>query len=79
MITIVFFLFLIVGFMIVDSVIDYLFIAIYALVATAIINNLVHMHKYYKKHEKTNRYDLSNSFWFLLLGVGAAIVHTVCL
>lgn len=79
MIAIVFFLFLITGFLIADSVIDYLFIAIYALAATAIINNLIHLYRYHKKHGKINQNDLSNSFWFLLMGIGAALVHAIWL
>ncbi len=79
MIAIIFLLFLIAGFLIVDSIIDYLFFAVYALAATAIINNLIHLYKYYNKYNAIDRHDISNSLWFLLIGIGAAIVHAIWL
>lgn len=75
MIFIVFALFLIVGFMIVDAVMDYVFVVIYALAATAILNNIIHIFKYYKKHKKLCFSDLTSSFWYLLMGAGAAFVR----
>ena len=75
MIFIVFALFLIVGFMIADAMLDYIFVIIYALAATAILNNIIHTIKYYKKHKKLCSSDLSSSFWYILMGAGAAFVH----
>ena len=75
MIIIVFALFLIAGFMVADAVLDYVFVAVYALAATAIINNIIHMIKYYKKHRKLCTSDLSGSFLYLLMGIGAGLIR----
>lgn len=77
MIFIVFALILIVGFMVVDAVMDYVFVVIYALATTAILNNIIHLIKYYKKQKKLCTSDLTSSFWYLLMGVGTALVRYI--
>lgn len=79
MILIVLALFLIVGFVIADAIVDYVFIAIYALAVTAIINNIIHMIKYRKKHGKFCTSDICSSFLYFMLGVGAALIHYIWL
>lgn len=70
-------LFLLVGFIVADAMIDYIFVIIYALAATAILNNFIHVLKYYKKHGKLCISDLSSSFCYILMGVGIALVRYI--
>lgn len=68
MITIVLALALLVGFIIVESMIDWLFISLYALSAMAIVNNLISMAKGRKGYG-------GSTLGYLLLGLGTAVVQ----
>lgn len=68
MITIVLGLALLVGFIIAESMIDWLFIGLYALSAMAIVNNLISMAKGRKGYG-------GSTFGYLLLGLGTAVVQ----
>lgn len=68
MITIVLVLALLVGFIIAESMIDWLFIGLYALSAIAIVNNLISMAKGRKGYG-------GSTLRYLLLGLGTAVVQ----
>lgn len=71
MITLVLALFLIVGFLIADAVLDYIFVGIYALATTAILNNIISM----AKHRKANY--LGGVFLYLLMVIATALVQYI--
>ena len=75
MIIVVLALFLIIGFMIAEAILDYVFIVVYALVATALVNNIIHMIRYGIKHRKLCTNDLYSSLGYILFGVGAGVLH----
>lgn len=77
MITIVLVLFLLVGFIVADAMIDYIFVILYALAATAITNNMIHMIRYHKKHGALCTSDITSSLLYLLMAAGAALVHYI--
>ncbi len=58
MIIIVLGLALIIGFMIADAIFDWIFIAVYALLAMTTLNGLIHMLKYYRKHKEIDGADI---------------------
>ena len=68
MITIILGVALLVGFIVAESVIDWLFIGLYALSAMAIVNNLISMAKGRKGYG-------GSTLGYLLLGLGTAIVQ----
>lgn len=68
MITIVLVLALLVGFIIAESMIDWLFIGLYALSAMAIVNNLISMANGRKGYG-------GSTLGYLLLGLGTAVVQ----
>lgn len=68
MITIVLVLALLVGFIIAESMIDWLFIGLYGLSAMAIVNNLISMAKGRKGYG-------GSTLGYLLLGLGTAVVQ----
>ena len=72
---IVFLIFFLVGIVVVDSILDWLFIAVYALAVTAILNNMLHLYRYHKKHGEICSSDLIRSLWYLLMGAGAVFAH----
>ena len=64
---------LIVGFIAADALIDYIFVIIYALAAVAIMNNIIHLIKYHKKHKAICSGDITSSLLYLLMATGAAV------
>ena len=77
MITIVLVLFLLIGFLVADAMIDYIFVILYALAATAVTNNIIHMIRYHKKHSVLCSSDIISSLLYLLMAAGTALVHYI--
>ena len=72
MIIIVLGLALIIGFIIADAILDWVFIAAYAFLGMAILNNIIHLSKYRRKY---NEYDSEIvGLIFLLLGIAAVVI-----
>lgn len=71
MILIVIGLILIIGFMVADAILDWIFIAVYALLATAALNSFVHLFKYHRKYARIDGADVGHIFLYLFI---AAIV-----
>ena len=63
---------LIIGFMIADAILDWVFIAVYAFLGTAILNNIVHLSKYRKKYNEIYSGDIAGIF--LYLGIATVII-----
>ena len=78
MIIIVLGLALIIGFMIADAILDWVFIALYALSAMAIINSLIHLVKYHRKYNETDTSDIGRIFLYLVI-VAVGVVLQVTL
>ena len=76
---VLFALVLIAGFMVAEVLLDYLFAVIYALVATAIVNNIIHLIKYCRKHHKICTSDIGGIFGYALAGVGAWLITRIWL
>lgn len=72
MIMIVLALALIIGFMVADAILDWVFIVVYALLGMAVLNNIVHLIKYHKKHNKIYPSDIG--YIFLYLGIVAVVI-----
>jgi len=75
MITIVLALALIIGFMVADAILDWVFIAVYALFAMAVLNNLIHLFKYCKKYGEINWEDIGRIFLYIGIAVVVAILQ----
>lgn len=61
---------LICGFLVADAIVDYVFIAVYALMAVNILNNIKHLIRYRKKYRKTDTEDIGFIFlWLACAGV----------
>ena len=72
MIIIVLALALIIGFMIADAILDWVFIGVYALLSMAILNNIIHLFKYHKKYNEIDTSDVGQIFLFL--GIVAVVI-----
>ena len=72
MIIIVLVLALIIGFMTADAILDWVFIIVYALLGMSILNNIIHLFKYHRKHNKINASDIGKTFLFL--GIVAIVI-----
>lgn len=75
MITIVFVLVLLVGFIVADAVLDYVFVIVYAFGITSILNNIFHLFKYYKKYNKVCDGDIGGIILYIIMIAVAALVH----
>ena len=73
MIFVIFGIILILGFMVADAMLDYIFVFVYALAAMAITNNIIHLSRYYKKHGSICSHDITSSLLYLLMAVGALL------
>ena len=71
MIIIVLGLALIVGFMVADAILDWVFIAAYAFLAMATLNSIIHIFKCYRKHNKIDEVDIGQIAMCL---VGAVVL-----
>lgn len=63
---------LIIGFLIAESILDWVFIAVYAFLGMAILNDIIHLFKYNKKYNKLNSSDIGRIF--LHLGIAAIVI-----
>lgn len=79
MIAAVFIIVLIIGFAAAGAMLDYIFVLIYALAAMAIMNNIIHLIKYHKKHGTICSSDITNTLLYLLMVAGAALFQHVFL
>ena len=73
MLTVIAIIVFIIGIVVADTILDYVFALLYALAAMAITNNIIHMVKYYKKHKKICSSDVSSSALYVLLVIGGII------
>lgn len=63
---------LIIGFVIADAILDWVFIAVYALLGITTINSIIHLFKYHKKYNEIDTSDIG--LIFLCLGITAIII-----
>lgn len=62
------------GFLYADAVVDYVFTAVYMLMAINILNNIKHLVKYKRKYHKTDGEDIGFIFlWLVCAGVCALL------
>jgi len=73
MLTVIAIIVFIIGIVVADTILDYVFALLYALAAMAITNNIIHMVKYYKKHKKICSSDVTSSVLYFLLVIGGII------
>ena len=66
---------IIIGFLIADALMDYIFVVFYAFAATAILNDIISMIKHYKKHNEVPTDDLGPVFLHLAIGIGTFFIH----
>ncbi|MBQ7768221.1 MAG: hypothetical protein IJ403_05005 [Oscillospiraceae bacterium] len=78
MISIVLGIALIVGLMVADAILDWVFIALYTLSAMAILNSLIHLVKYHKKYNEIDTYYIGRIFIYLAItAVGVVLQVTL--
>ena len=58
---------LIIAFMIADAILDWVFVAVYALLGMAILNDLIHLFKYYRKYNEINVSDIGRIFFYFVI------------
>lgn len=79
MIIIVIGLALIVGLMVAEAILDWVFIALYALAATAILNSVIHLVKYRRKYDETDTSDIGRIFIYLALAAVGIVLQVTLL
>ena len=70
---------LIIGFMVADAILDWAFIALYALSAMAILNSLIHLAKYHRKYNEMNSSDIGRIFLFLAVAAVGVVLQVTLL
>lgn len=79
MIIIILGLALIIGFMVADAILDWVFIALYALSAVAVLNSLIHLVKYYKKYNEIDTSDIGRIILYLAIAAVGVVLQVTLL
>ena len=79
MIIIVLGLALIIGFMVADAILDWIFIVVYALSATSILNSIIHLVKYHGKYNEIDTSDVGRIFLFLVISAVCVVLQVTLL
>ncbi len=79
MIIIVLGLALIIGFMVADAILDWVFIVVYALSGTAILNSLIHLFKYHRKYNEIDASDIGRIFLYLAIAAVGVVLQVTLL
>ena len=79
MIIIILGLALIIAFMVADAILDWVFIALYALSAVAVLNSLIHLVKYHKKYNEIDTSDIGRIILYLAIAAVGVVLQVTLL